>query len=118
MIAFHEALKFQTTVGRAAIEARARELDAQLIDGLAKLPGRHGVDLAGAELRARSRLVRAGHARRQQARRRALHERQGRGNDARRQGSAGLRVSPHFYNSPAEVDRLLAGLAKYLKSGV
>ena len=25
----------------------------------------------------------------------------------------GLRVSPHFYNSPAEVDRLLAGLAKY-----
>jgi selenocysteine lyase/cysteine desulfurase len=30
----------------------------------------------------------------------------------------GLRVSPHFYNSPAEVDRLLAGLSKYLKSGV
>ena len=30
----------------------------------------------------------------------------------------GLRVSPHFYNSPAEVDRLLAGLSKYLKNGV
>ena len=39
MIAFHEALKFQTTIGRAAIEARARALTTQLMDGLAKLPG-------------------------------------------------------------------------------
>jgi selenocysteine lyase/cysteine desulfurase len=30
----------------------------------------------------------------------------------------GIRVSPHFYNSPAEVDRLLAGLSRALKSGV
>ena len=28
------------------------------------------------------------------------------------QDRPGLRVSPHFYNSPAEVDRLLAGLAR------
>jgi selenocysteine lyase/cysteine desulfurase len=34
------------------------------------------------------------------------------------QDRPGIRVSPHFYNSPAEVDRLLAGLAKYMKAGV
>jgi selenocysteine lyase/cysteine desulfurase len=32
------------------------------------------------------------------------------------QDRAGIRVSPHFYNSPAEVDRLLAGLARELKA--
>ena len=30
----------------------------------------------------------------------------------------GIRVSPHFYNSPAEVDKLVAAVAKYMKSGV
>ena len=30
----------------------------------------------------------------------------------------GLRVSPHFYNSPQEIDRLLAALSKYAKTGV
>src|SRR6185436_18727516 len=39
MIAFREALAFQTKIGRAAIEERARALTTQLMDGLAKLPG-------------------------------------------------------------------------------
>ena len=30
----------------------------------------------------------------------------------------GIRVSPHFYNTPQEVDRLLAALTKYTKTGV
>ena len=34
------------------------------------------------------------------------------------QDRGGLRVSPHLYNSPAEIDRLLSGLGKYLKTGV
>ncbi len=34
------------------------------------------------------------------------------------QDRAGIRVSPHFYNSPAEVDRLLAAVSGYLKTGV
>ena len=38
MIAFREALDFQTKVGRAAIEKRSRELANQLIAGLSKLP--------------------------------------------------------------------------------
>ncbi|MEY4636858.1 MAG: Isopenicillin epimerase, partial [Acidobacteriota bacterium] len=38
MIAFREALEFQTKVGRAAIEQRSRSLANQLIAGLSKLP--------------------------------------------------------------------------------
>jgi selenocysteine lyase/cysteine desulfurase len=34
------------------------------------------------------------------------------------QDRGGLRASAHLYNSPAEIDRLLKGLGKYLKSGV
>ena len=34
------------------------------------------------------------------------------------QDRGGIRVSPHLYNSPAEVDRLLAALRKYLASGL
>ena len=32
------------------------------------------------------------------------------------QDRGGLRVSPHFYNSPDEVERLLSGLARELKA--
>ena len=38
MIALREALEFQTTVGRAAIEQRSRALANQMIAGLSKLP--------------------------------------------------------------------------------
>ena len=34
------------------------------------------------------------------------------------QGRSGLRVSPHFYNTPEEIDRLLAALTRYRTSGV
>ena len=30
----------------------------------------------------------------------------------------GLRFSPHIYNSPAEIDRVLAAVSRYVKSGV
>jgi selenocysteine lyase/cysteine desulfurase len=30
----------------------------------------------------------------------------------------GLRASPHLYNSPAEIDRLVAAISRYLKTGV
>ena len=30
----------------------------------------------------------------------------------------GLRFSPHLYNSPAEIDRVLAALTRYMRSGV
>ena len=118
MIAFREALAFQTRVGRAAIEQRARDLATQLIEGLNRLPdvkvwtsadparraavvsflpgGLDAGTLAGA-LYERDKV--------------AITTRGGR-------DRPGIRVSPHFYNSPAEVDRLLAGLSRALRSGV
>ena len=34
------------------------------------------------------------------------------------QGRNGVRVSPHFYNTTPEIDRLLAALTRYSRSGV
>ena len=30
----------------------------------------------------------------------------------------GLRASPHFYNTPEEVDRLVSAVSRYLKTGI
>lgn len=113
MIAFREALVFQTTVGRAAIEQRARHLTTQLMDGLAKLPGVKVWTSPVAERRVSvvsfvpgsldaGKLATALYEKDKVA----ITTRGG-------QDRPGIRVSPHFYNSPAEVDRLLAALGKY-----
>lgn len=118
MIAFREALVFQTTVGRAAIEQRARHLTTQLMDGLAKLPGVKVWTSPVAERRVSvvsfvpgsldaGKLATALYEKDKVA----ITTRGG-------QDRPGIRVSPHFYNSPAEVDRLLAALGKYLKTGL
>ncbi|MDP1569909.1 MAG: aminotransferase class V-fold PLP-dependent enzyme [Vicinamibacterales bacterium] len=118
MIAFREALAFQTTIGRAAIEQRARALAAQLLSGLAGLPGVRVWTTPTPALHAAvvsfvpgtldaGRLATALYERD----RIAITTRGG-------QDRPGLRVSPHFYNSPAEIDRLLAALGRYLKTGV
>ncbi len=118
MIAFHEALKFQTTIGRADIEKRARQLSTQLMDGLAKLPG---ITMWTSPVPERRAAVVSFVPGTLDANKLAdalyTNDKVGvttRGGKDR----PGLRVSPHFYNSPAEVDRLVAGLAKYLKNGI
>ena len=118
MIAFRAALEFQEKVGRAAIEQRARELSTQLIAGLSKLPGIKVWTSSAPELRAAvvsflpgtldaGKLATALY----ETDKIAIATRGG-------QDRGGLRVSPHLYNSPAEIDRLLGGLGKYLKTGV
>jgi isopenicillin-N epimerase len=118
MIAFREALAFQTAIGMAAVEQRARALATQLIEGLSRLPGitmwtapdparraavvsfvpgSLGAGPLAAALYERDRI--------------AITTRGG-------QDRGGLRVSPHFYNSPEEIDRLLAALGRYIKTGV
>jgi selenocysteine lyase/cysteine desulfurase len=118
MIALHEALDFQTKIGRAAIEQRARELTTHLMEGLATLPGITNWTSPVAERRVAVVSFAPGtlDANRLAT---ALYTRDKIGITTRGgQDRAGLRVSPHFYNSPAEVDRLLAALSRYLKSGV
>ncbi len=118
MIAFDEALAFQTKVGRAAIEQRSRALSQQLMAGLAKMPD---VKLWTSPMPERSAAVVSFQPGTLDARKLAavMYEKDRiavttRGGADR----AGIRVSPHFYNSAEEVDRLLGALSKYLKSGI
>jgi isopenicillin-N epimerase len=118
MIAFGEALAFQSKIGRAAIEERSRALAQQLMGGLKKIDGftvwTHQapersaavVSFLPGSLDTRKLLA-------------ALYEKDriavtSRGGTDR----AGLRVSPHFYNTPEEIDRLLAALTRYASTGV
>ena len=118
MIAFRAALAFQETVGRAAIEQRARDLTSQLMAGLSKLPGIKMWTSPAPERRVAivSFLPGSLDANKLAT---ALYEKDKIAIATRGgQDRAGLRVSPHFYNSPAEVERLLAALTGYLKTGV
>jgi selenocysteine lyase/cysteine desulfurase len=118
MIAFRAALEFQQKVGRAAIEQRARELTSQLVAGLSKLPGVTTWTSPKPELRAAvvSFLPGTLDAGKLAT---ALYEKDKVAVATRGgQDRGGLRVSPHLYNSPAEIDRLLSALGKYLKTGV
>jgi isopenicillin-N epimerase len=118
MIAFRTALEFQTRVGREAIEKRSRALTQQLIAGLSKLPEvkvwtSPNPSLNGAVvsfLPGPLNPPRLGQA---------LYEKDKIGTAGRGMGDrGGLRASPHFYNSPQEIDRLVSAVAGYLKSGV
>jgi selenocysteine lyase/cysteine desulfurase len=118
MIAFAEALAFQTKIGRKAIEQRSKALTQQLLVGLRKIdgfkiftspePDRTGavVTFAPGSLDTRKLVA-------------ALYE-----NDkiavttGGGAGRSGIRVSPHFYNTPEEIDRLLGALARHARASL
>jgi selenocysteine lyase/cysteine desulfurase len=118
IIAFAEALRFQTKLGRGAIEARSRELAQSLIRGLRDVRGlrmwtsqepsrAHSVvsfDPAGLDPE-----------RVQQS----LYEKDKivcaiRGGSDR----PGIRLSPHLYNTQAEIDRALQAVRRTVQAGV
>jgi selenocysteine lyase/cysteine desulfurase len=118
MIAFREALEFQTKVGRDAIEKRSRALANQLIAGLAKLPEVKVWTSPNPQLNAAVVSFLPGSLNAQKLGQ-ALYEKDKIGTAGR--GGAdrgGLRASPHFYNTPEEVDRLVGAVSRYLKTGV
>jgi selenocysteine lyase/cysteine desulfurase len=116
--ALGEALQFQAKVGRKAIEDRGRELAQALMAGLRKLPGvkvwTHAdparsvaiVSLLPGTLDPLKLTL-------------ALYEKD-RIVCATRAGAdrGGVRFSPHFYNSHAEVERVVAALGRYLATGL
>jgi selenocysteine lyase/cysteine desulfurase len=118
MIAFREALEFQTKVGRAAIEQRSRSLANQLIAGLSKLPEVKVWTSPNPALNAAVVSFQAGSLNPQRLGQ-ALYEKDKIGTAGRGAGDrGGLRASPHFYNTPEEVDRLVSAVGRYLKTGV
>jgi selenocysteine lyase/cysteine desulfurase len=118
LIAFGEALDFQMAIGRQEIERRARALTQGLIAGLKRIDGVQVWTHPAADRSAAVVSFRPGSL---DPRRLAdvLYEKD-RIAGATRGGSdrPGLRFSPHIYNSPAEVDRILAAITRYMKVGV
>jgi isopenicillin-N epimerase len=118
MIAFREALEFQTRVGRAAIEKRSRELANQLIAGLSKLPEVKVWTTPNPALNAAVVSFQPGSLNAGKLGQ-VLYEKDRIGTAGRGGGDrGGLRASPHFYNTPEEIDRLVGAVGRYLKSGV
>lgn len=118
IIGFGDALAFQAAIGRKAIEDRARDLAAMIVEGLKTIAGvkvwTHGA-------RERSAAIVSFQPAGLDVRR--LHEALYRNDKvvcATRGGSdrPGLRFSPHFYNTHREIERALAAVAKYVRSGV
>jgi selenocysteine lyase/cysteine desulfurase len=118
MIAFGEALEFQTRIGRPQIEARSRHLTQALVEGLKKI---NGVTIWTSTDPSRSVAVvscQLGNLdpRKIQA---ALYQKDRIGCATRGgQDRPGLRFSPHFYNTHAEIDRTIAAVKKYMATGV
>ena len=118
MIAFGEALTFQTKIGRALIEKRSRELTTALIDGLKKMDGVKIWTSPDPSLRSAvlSFLPGSLDIRKLSA---ALYKNDHIGCATRGgQDRAGLRFSPHFYNTHADVERTIAAVKKYMTTGV
>lgn len=118
ILAFGEALAFQTRIGRKAIEERSRSLGQAAIEGLRKIDG---VQVWTHPDPTRSAAVVSFRPGTLDIRRltQALYTTDRIG-CAPRGGSdrPGLRFSPHLYNTMAEVDRAVGAIAKYMRQGV
>lgn len=118
IIGFGEAMKFQDRIGRRVIETRSRQLAQSLVDGLRRIDGVQLWTHADPSLSGSIVTFRPGNldVRKLAA---ALYH-----NDrigcATRTGRdrPGIRLSPHFYNTMAEVERAVAAIAKYMRQGV
>ena len=114
-----EALELQGSIGRDVIEKRSRSLAQHLMTELRKLGGVHLWTDPAPDRSAAIAIFRPGTL------------------DPRRLGAAlaandrivvtvrgangtnpGIRVSPHFYNTMEDADRLVAAVARYLRVGV
>ena len=118
IIAFGEALKFQTRVGRQAIEQRSRDLASLAIEELNKIDGVQVWTSPNPSRRAAVVSFLPGNldVRRLSA---ALYENDRIGCATRGgQDRGGLRFSPHFYNLESEVERGVAAVKKYVAQGV
>jgi selenocysteine lyase/cysteine desulfurase len=116
IVGLAEAARFQTRVGRAAIEARARALAGMLCDGLA---GTRGVTLWTSREPARRHSVVSFAVSGSEPQK--LLESLYNGDrvvGAARGGSdrPGIRLSPHLYNTRAEIERVLAAVARAARS--
>src|SRR6266852_3098304 len=117
MIAFGEALTLQTKIGRAHIEKRSRELTQALMAGLKKIDG---LKIWTSPEPSRSVAVLSFQPGNLDTRKlsAALYQKDRIGCATRGgQDRPGLRFSPHFYNTHADVEKTVAAVKKYMATG-
>ncbi len=118
MIAFGEALKLQTEIGRDHIEKRSRELTSALIDGLWKINGVKIWTSVEAPRRAAVLSFLPGNLDVRKLAT-ALYQKDKIGCATRGgQDRPGIRFSPHFYNTHADVEKTVAAIKRYMATGV
>jgi selenocysteine lyase/cysteine desulfurase len=118
MIAFGEALAFQTKIGRGHIEKRSRELTQGLMEGLKKIDG---VKIWTSPDPSRSAAILSFQPGNLDVGKlsTALYQKERIGCATRGgQDRPGLRFSPHFYNTHADVEKTVAAVKKYMATGV
>jgi selenocysteine lyase/cysteine desulfurase len=118
IIAFGEAIAFQTRIGRRVIEERSRSLGQALIAGLRRIDGvrlwtHPDPSRSGAVVSFRPGTLDV-------PRLAAALYRNDRIGCATRGGAdrPGIRFSPHIYNTMADIDRAVAAIARYMRQGV
>jgi selenocysteine lyase/cysteine desulfurase len=112
-MAFAEALRFQTTIGRKAIENRSRDLAQNLMEGLSKIDG---LKILTHRDRARSvATVKFQHSMNGQKLTAALFEKD---RLAFQGGGSNMRISPHFFNTHEEIERTVAAFKRYAAGGL
>lgn len=115
VVALAEAVKFQERVGRDRIAARGRELAARVRAGLAKLPGVEILTPAAPALASAMISFRTAAVPFDRLFSRLLKERSIRCRPVSEQKLNALRVSTHFFNTPAECDGLIEGVESILR---
>lgn len=118
VMAFGDALRFQMSVGKATIEARARTLTQALIAGLRTIDGVTLWTHPDPERSASVITFQPGTLDPSDLSN-ALYENDGiitasRGGEDR----PGIRLSPHFYNVDDEVERTLRAISGYIRTGL
>lgn len=118
IVAFGETVAFHENIGRANIETRARALTQALVAGLRRIPDVQIWTSLHPDRSAAVVSFQPGTLNPQKLSA-ALYEKD-RIACATRGGRdrGGLRLSPHLYNTSGEVDRVLAALTRYMKTGV
>jgi selenocysteine lyase/cysteine desulfurase len=118
MIAFAEALAFQERIGRKAIEQRSRALADRFVEGVRKLPGFKLFTSPDPARRGPVVTFEPGTLDRAKLVSVLYHAHKIAITSGGGAGRAGVRVSPHIYNTTDEIDRLLDALAGYARKGL
>ena len=115
--AFGRQIEFLQTIGQGEIETRSRELATMLVEELSALEGVHMWTPPQADRRGAVVTFQPGELQSQQVVA-ALEED---GIVAAARGGSdrpGVRFSPHFYNTESDIERAVAAIRGYLRSGL